>query len=180
MEEYKFTLKKALKHFGLVNRHRWYVFLVCAEVGIPFRGLLHDLSKYSPIEFINSVKYYTGRMSPIDVEKSIHGFSYAWLHHRGHNKHHWEYWIDELSSGGTALRIPRKYVIEMMCDWIGSGKAYEKDNWNKAMPFDKFNHLYNRGSIKIHIDTYKFIFNVLYTYKNTSRPLRDIIEEYEY
>lgn len=173
----KFTLKKALKHLKLVLTHKHYVFLASIEAGIPFRGLMHDLSKFSPAEFIASVKYYRGDKSPIDVEKEIKGYSYAWLHHRGRNPHHWEYWIDNLSSGGEALKMPLKYVKEMICDWIGAGKAYDFENWNYNVPFDRFNKLYNSGKLKIHLDTYKLIFQILSDYKNRKSSLKKIIKD---
>ena len=62
-------VSKAVKHLGLVNRHRWMVFKLCAKAGIPYRGLVHDLSKYSITEFWESVKYYNGSRSPIEFEK---------------------------------------------------------------------------------------------------------------
>lgn len=157
---------KLLKHIQLVCIHKHYVLLAAIEAGIPFRGLMHDLSKFSPIELFNSAKYYTGNRSPIDNEKDEKGYSYAWLHHRGHNPHHWEYWIDNLSSGGEALRIPMKYIIEMICDWIGAGKAYDFENWTYETPFTYFCKKYNAGQIKLHLDTYKCIFNMLQDYKN--------------
>ena len=172
-------MNKVWQHFKLVCRHKWYVFIACQQAGIFWRGIIHDLSKFSPTEFIPSVKYYTGKKSPIDVEKSIKGYSLAWLHHRGRNPHHWEYWIDNLSSGGEALKIPLKYVIEMICDWIGSGKAYNKDTWTKSTPFDVFIKKYNSGQIKIHIDTYTFIFYVLNEYKNNKLTLKQIINKYK-
>lgn len=173
----KFTFKKAIKHLKLILMHKHYVFLASLEAGIPFRGLLHDMSKFNPKEFLNSVKYYNGKRSPIDVEKEIKGYSYAWLHHRGHNPHHWEYWIDNLSSGGVALKIPKKYVIEMLCDWIGAGKAYDFDNWGYDTPFKRFVNLYNSGHIKIHIDTYILIFNILQEYSKGKKSLKTIIKE---
>ena len=112
---------KLRKHFKIVCIHKYYVFLASIEAGIPFRGFMHDWSKFSFSEFFNSAKYYTGNRSPIDNEKDEKGYSYAWLHHRGRNPHHWEYWIDNLSSGGEALKMPSKYVKEMICDWIGAG-----------------------------------------------------------
>ena len=170
---------KFWKHLKLILLHKHYVFLASVEAGIPFRGLVHDLSKFSFIEFFNSVKYYTGDRSPIDNEKDEKGYSYIWLHHRGRNPHHWEYWIDNLSSGGIALKIPLKYVIEMICDWIGSGKAYNFNKWNYNIPFDKFINLYNSGKIKIHIDTYKLIFNILQDYKDRKGTLKQIIKRYQ-
>lgn len=170
---------KFWKHFKMICLHKHFVFLASIEAGIPIRGLFHDLSKFSPYEFFNSVKYYTGNRSPIDNEKDEKGYSFAWLHHRGHNPHHWEYWIDNLSSGGEALKIPIKYVSEMICDWIGSGKAYDFENWNYDTPFNKFIYLYNSGKIKIHIDTYKIIFNILNDYKNRKGSLKQIINKYK-
>ena len=170
---------KLFKHFALVVKHKHYVFLASIEAGIPFRGLMHDLSKFSFIEFFNSAKYYTGYRSPIDNEKDEKGYSYAWLHHRGRNPHHWEYWIDNLSSGGEALKIPIKYVIEMICDWIGAGKAYDFDNWNYNVPFDRFVKMYNSGKIKMHIDTYTLVFNILSDYKHKKGALKQIIKKYK-
>ena len=170
---------KLWKHFKIVIAHKHYVFLAAIEAGIPFRGFMHDWSKFSLIEFFNSAKYYTGNRSPIDNEKDDKGYSYAWLHHRGRNPHHWEYWIDNLSSGGEALKIPIKYVKEMICDWIGAGKAYDFDNWNYDVPFKRFNNLYNSGKLKLHLDTYKFLFHVLQEYSLGRYKLKDIIKKYE-
>ena len=89
--EYKITLKRFFKHLHTVNTHRFKVFLLCCRVGIPIQGLLHDLSKYSPEEFWESVKYYEGTHSPIHNCKKENGYSKAWLHHKGRNKHHYEY-----------------------------------------------------------------------------------------
>lgn len=170
---------KLCKHFKTVCTHKYYVFLASIEAGIPFRGFMHDWSKFSFSEFFNSAKYYTGNRSPIDNEKDEKGYSYAWLHHRGRNPHHWEYWIDNLSSGGEALKMPIKYVKEMICDWIGAGKAYDFDNWGYDIPFKRFNSLYNAGQLKIHIDTYKFLFHVLQEYGSGRYKLKDIIKKHE-
>ena len=158
-------ITKCFKHLKLVCRHKYYVFLASIECGIPIRGFFHDMSKFSPIEFLNSAKYYTGDRSPIDNEKDDKGYSYAWLHHRGHNPHHWEYWIDNLSDGGKPLRIPVKYVKEMVCDWIGSGKAYNGKEWTRSVPYQYFIKQYNSGKIRMNYDTYKLIKKILYMYK---------------
>ena len=171
--------QKLFKHFKLVCKHKWFVFLASIEAGIPFRGFLHYFSKFSPIEFFNSAKYYTGNISPIDNEKNKKGYSLAWLHHRGRNPHHWEYWIDNLSSGGEALRIPYKYVVEMLCDWIGAGKAYVGKEWTRKQPFEFFIKRYNRGQIKLHLDTYSFCFVILQDYANNKKSLRYIINKYK-
>lgn len=111
-------------HLKTVCRHKWYVFFYCCKAGIPFQGLLHDLSKFSPVEFFESVKYYQGTYSPIDACKEENGWSAAWLHHKGRNKHHYQYWVDDFDHGGKALDMPLKYKKEMICDFMGAGHAY--------------------------------------------------------
>ena len=78
----------ALKHFITVTRHRHKVFVHCVKVGIPLQGLLHDLSKYSLTEFVPGAKYYRGNRSPNEAEREDIGYSKAWMHHKGRNKHH--------------------------------------------------------------------------------------------
>lgn len=122
-------IKNIFKHLHLVNKHRFLVFKLSIKAGIPFRGLVHDLSKYSPTEFIESVKYYDGKISPIKVCKKENGYSKAWLHHKGRNKHHFEYWYDFNSPTKTPI-IPYKYTIELLCDTIAAGMAYNGKEWN--------------------------------------------------
>lgn len=128
------------KHLKTVCRHKWYVLRECAACGILWQGLVHDLSKFSPAEFFSSAKYFQGNRSPIEAEKEDIGYSAAWLHHKGHNKHHWEYWTDFADNGDViANRIPAEFVVEMVCDWIGAGKAYDKEEWNPHKPLAYFN-----------------------------------------
>ena len=108
-------LKKIWLHFKLITKHRWIVFKLCTKVGLPWRGLVHDLSKYGPTEFWESAKYYVGYKSPIQVAREKREYSVAWLHHKGHNKHHEEYWYD-FNAPVKAPVIPYKYTIEMLCD----------------------------------------------------------------
>ena len=82
------------RHIKTVMTHKFYVFIFACKAGIPFRGLVHDMSKFSPSEFFESVKYYQGNGSPISAAKKENGYSKAWLHHKGRNKHHWQYWYD--------------------------------------------------------------------------------------
>ena len=120
---------KAIKHFNLITKHKWIVFKLCLKAGIPFRGLMHDLSKYSPTEFIESAKFYVGDHSPITEAKKANGYSKAWLHHKGRNKHHYEYWYDAKATDKTPV-IPYKYAVEMVCDTLAAGKIYLKEKWN--------------------------------------------------
>ncbi len=140
-------VKNILLHFKKVCTHKWYVFKLCCKIGEPWRGFFHDFSKFSPTEFIESSKYYVGTHSPITEAKKDKGYSKAWLHHKGRNKHHPEYWVDELAPNPTPI-IPYKYAVEMICDKMAAGMAYKKkdfspqyelDYWNKEKKIEKIN-----------------------------------------
>lgn len=117
----------------------------CFLAGIPVQGLFHDLSKYSPIEFFTGVKYYQGTRSPNVAERLDIGFSRAWMHHKGRNKHHFEYWFD--TNGYSPVQIPVempfKYVIEMFCDRVGASKVYKGKDYTDDVSlkyFDSHDH----------------------------------------
>ena len=103
---------------------------------MPIRGLLHDISKFSPVEFWESVRYFSDTESPINISKSVNGYSMAWQHHKGRNPHHYEYWIDQLDYGGKPIQMPRKYAYEMICDYLGAGQAYGKGSWTFEKEYD--------------------------------------------
>ncbi len=123
-------LKNVIKHFKLITYHKWLVFKLCCKIGIPWRGLVHDLSKYSPTEFWEGVNYYVGDYSPITEAKKDKGYSVAWLHHKGRNKHHAEYWVDHHAPNITPI-IPYPYAAEMICDKLAASIVYNKKNWTK-------------------------------------------------
>ena len=128
-EEYKITVGKFFGHLHTINRHKFKVFVLCIKAGIPWRGLVHDLSKYSPTEFFEGVKYYAGgNYSPITNCKRDLGYSPAWLHHFGRNKHHYEYWYDHRAPEKCPIN-PYKYVVEMICDSLAAGMIYQGKNW---------------------------------------------------
>lgn len=122
-------MKEYWKHFKTITIHKWYVLKACFKVGLYWQGITHDLSKYSFKEFFTSAKYFQGDKSPIEAEKAKIGYSVAWQHHKGHNPHHWQYWLDFDEGKLICLPMPPKYLAEMMCDWIGAGKAYNKGKW---------------------------------------------------
>lgn len=111
-------------HFKTICKHKRWVAHYCFMSGLYKQGIFHDMSKFSPTEFIESARYYQGNRSPIDACKEEKGYSEAWFHHRGRNKHHWEYWIDDFSKGMVPKKMPFKYVLEMVCDYLGAGRAY--------------------------------------------------------
>lgn len=128
-------LKNIWKHFILITKHRIRVFKFCIKAGIPWRGFVHDLSKYSPTEFWESAKYYTGKGSPITQCKKENGYSNAWLHHKGRNKHHHEYWYDYRAPIPAPV-IPYKYAVEMICDGLAAGKTYTGKGWDPSMQLE--------------------------------------------
>jgi hypothetical protein len=136
----RMEMPKAIwKHIKTVSKHRWIVFRLMCRCGLPLQGAIHDLSKFSATEFIPSAKYFQGNRSPIEAEKEKNGYSKAWMHHKGHNPHHWEYWVDFGSSGEPIpAKIPYKYVIEMMCDYVAAGMTYSKEKWTQDEPLRYF------------------------------------------
>ncbi len=130
---------KLFKHLKTVHTHRKAVRKLCFRCGLYKQGLLHDLSKYSLVELIPSVKYWSGDKSPIDNQIKDIGYSEAWLHHKGRNKHHYEYWIDQAHKNKDGkypliCDMPDKYIIEMFCDRVGACKAYLGENYIDDAP----------------------------------------------
>lgn len=133
-------MNKFFGHLKTVAAHRRMVFYHARRVGIPIQGLLHDLSKYSPSEFWVGVKFFSGDKSPNEGERLEHGYSEAWLHHKGRNKHHFEYWTDYSPVYRKVLpvKMPFKYCLEMFCDRVAASKIYQKENYNCSHPIEYF------------------------------------------
>ena len=130
---------KIKEHFQTITYHRKLVREGCFKVGLYWQGLTHDLSKFSPTEFFVGAKYYQGDRSPNNAEKEAKGYSSSWLHHKGRNKHHFEYWIDYTMPGTSeklliGMKMPVRYVVEMFIDRIAACKVYQKDAYTDASP----------------------------------------------
>ena len=112
----------------------------CFAVGLYKQGLLHDLSKYSPTEFLVGCKYYQGTRSPNAEEREVNGYSIAWMHHQGRNKHHFEYWQDynPKTRFKEPVKMPIRYVKEMFCDRVAASKIYYGKGYTKDMPLAYF------------------------------------------
>ena len=132
---------KFIKHFITITHHRHEVIKNAFKVGIGFQGLFHDLSKYSYTEFRIGMKYYMGIKSPNDKERSIYGYSSAWMHHKGRNKHHFEFWNDynPQTHEIEPVKMPLKYMKEMLCDRIAASKTYLGKDYYDAQPLEYFN-----------------------------------------
>lgn len=133
-------MNKALMHFKTITHHRHEVIKNCIRAGIPVQGLMHDLSKYSPAEFIVSCKNYQGTRSPNEAEREQKGYSSAWLHHKGRNRHHFEYWTDynPKTRRMEGVKMPMRYVIEMFCDRVAASKIYMGENYTDKAPLEYF------------------------------------------
>ena len=131
-------MNKLLGHFSTITRHKILVGKLCFKCGLYKQGLLHDLSKYSWVEFSAGVKYFQGNRSPIEKEKEIIGYSKGWLHHKGLNKHHWEYWIDCSEWGIFGTKMPVNYIVEMFCDRTAACMIYKKDKYTDASSLEYF------------------------------------------
>ncbi|MBQ2990088.1 MAG: catalase [Clostridia bacterium] len=142
-------LNRFFGHLSTVTRHRHRVIAHCAKAGILFQGLFHDLSKYTPSEFWPGVKYYNGKHSPTEDERREYGYSQAWMHHKGRNRHHWEYWTDYNMNLKCYMPVPvpRKYLAEMLCDRIAASKIYKGDSYTDSAPLDYLEKGYMRDSM---------------------------------
>ena len=156
-----------IKYFWHVLRHKYFVLLEARRLGIPFLGIIHDMSKFRPSEFLPYARYFHGSYPDFDDVKNIvpydiltkedvgHQFDYAWLHHQKCNKHHWQYWVLwQDSDEDKILPMPEKYVREMLADWRGAGRAY-------GNPDTKAWYIAHRAKMLLHPATRHFVENEL-------------------
>lgn len=132
---------KWIGHLKTIGHHKKLVCRYCFRVGLYRQGLMHDLSKYSPVEFIPGATYYQGFQSPNNMERKVKGYSAAWLHHKGRNKHHLEYWIDYASgepSGLTGMEMPVRFVVEMFCDRVAASRTYRREKYTDSDPWEYY------------------------------------------
>ena len=156
------SLKGALGHFRTITKHRHMVIYHAFKAGIPFRGLLHDLSKYTPSEFGSGMKFYTdGHRSPNEHEREVYGYSKAWLHHKGRNRHHFEYWTDynPMTKKVGPVRMPKEFVIEMFCDRLAASKIYQGKNYTDSHPIEYFYR--GKETRNIHPETSDYLEHLL-------------------
>lgn len=158
--------KNIFKHFHKICTHKRWVFHYCRKAGIGWRGFWHDMSKFSPTEFWESVKYYQGTASPIDAAKKDKGWSKAWMHHKGRNRHHYEYWQDNFDKGGAPLQMPFKDAVELVCDYLSAGRAYMGKNFSYAAEYEWWLNKISQP-IAMHPQTMAFVDKVLLNLKRS-------------
>ncbi len=179
------TWEKVKGHLRTITEHKIYVMKECFKVGFYWQGLTHDLSKYMPAELLEGFRYYDdGKSSPNNGERRDKGYSEAWMHHKGRNRHHFEYWLDyrepKKKDGGAAhsrnrqtsnmdvssesfplqaVQMPRKYVVEMLMDRIAASKNYNKESYTQHDPLAYFER--GRGHYLMHPQTQKELHGML-------------------
>lgn len=142
---------KAFGHLKTISKHKLIVGQLCFKLGLYRQGLAHDLSKYSLTEFMTGARYYQGDRSPNSAERDEKGYSMSWLHHKGRNKHHWEFWVDFTRNGIIAAKMPYRYVLEMICDRIAASKVYKGANYTDASALEYYE--FTRFYYVIHPET---------------------------
>lgn len=127
-------MRRHLNYLKYLLRHKWFVFIACLRIGAsPWMGLIHDLSKFRLSEWLPYARcFYTADGSKQYKEGSA--FTFAWNDHQKRNKHHWQFWLITWDRGTTEpLRMPRRFVLEMVADWMGAGRAitgkWEAKEW---------------------------------------------------
>lgn len=152
------------KHFKTITYHRFLVMKGCFKVGLYWQGLCHDLSKYSPSEFWVGAKYYQGNRSPNNAEREAIGYSSSWLHHKGRNKHHYEYWIDystkDIKGGLWPAPMPKKYIAEMLMDRIAACKIYNGAKYTVDAPLKYY--LQGKENAPLHPETKELLEKLLH------------------
>lgn len=153
---------RLLKLLKRIATHKFWVAYYCFQLGLYWQGIIHDWSKFSPTEIKGAIKYWDDKRSSLENECRRNGYSATFLHHRGRNPHHYEYWIHSLNHGGIAAEMPRKYALELICDYLAACRTYggnilDEFDWWMANCEDK---------IKMHDNTKKLCRNVFWHMKN--------------
>ena len=159
-------------HFKTITKHKLMVMHYCFRIGLYKQGLLHDLSKYTPSEFLVGCKYYQGNRSPNNAEREDTGVSTAWLHHKGRNKHHYEHWVDYSINDPEHVimgaQMPRKYVAEMVMDRIAASRTYRGRAYTDGDPYAYFSR--SKDVLTMHPETKRELDKVLRMLEKKGEP----------
>lgn len=180
-------MNKTIAHFRTITKHRHEVIKNCKKAGILWQGLFHDLSKYSPAEFFKGAKYWQGTRSPNDKEREENGYSLAWIHHMGRNRHHFEYWRDyspQHKGYMMPVKMPLNYLVEMFCDRVAASKIYQGGNYTDESAYNYFMAAKKRREGRIHPETSDMLESLLFMLKEqgeekTFAYIRKLIKEFK-
>ncbi len=164
-------MKGKIKYFKYLLKHKWYVMVECFKFELTWRGLTHDLSKFSPKEFFPYANFFYGKNGALNKstnkkngyckpkETGDPQFDSAWQHHCNTNKHHWQWWVRQNDKAiESILPMQEPYLTEMLCDWVGAGKAQGHFS-PEDDPFLNVRNWYKENSwkIKLHEQTKRTI-----------------------
>lgn len=153
---------KHLRYLRYVIIHKWFVLLACWRRGLIWQGIVHDWSKFLPSEWLPYAQFFYGYKptaaerdrarrvlgydpDPSDAEVR-EAFDRAWLKHQHRNPHHWQHWVLRNDNGTTvALEMPRRYLLEMLADWDGAGRAITGKSGGTSLWYAK-----NRDKMVMH------------------------------
>ena len=171
---------KAFQHFKTITHHKILVMKYCFRMGLYRQGLFHDMSKYSWTEFRIGCKYFQGTRSPNAMERDLFGYSTAWLHHKGRNKHHYEYWVDVDPVDKTKLsgaKMPPRYLAEMVADRIAANRIYKKEGYHDGCPLEYYER--TKDYMVIHPETRRELVKILTMIRDAgeSEAIRYVKEE---
>ena len=155
-------MKNARAHFHVIMHHKWEVLKGCFRVGLYWQGIVHDLSKFSPTEFSGGMHYFQGTRSPNARERELFGYSPAWLHHKGRNRHHFEYWTDVSEDFTKCLagkKMPPRYLAEMVMDRIAASKTYKGKDYTDWTAYEYL--MMGRDRESMHPETYAELKKIL-------------------
>ncbi len=171
---------KLWQHFKTITYHRFLVGKYCFRVGLYWQGVTHDLAKYSPAEFWVGVKYYQGNRSPNSAQREQQGYSTAWMHHKGRNRHHYEYWsdINIKTRRYEPVEMPRRYFVEMVMDRLAACRVYKGKDYTDDSALEYFTNSSDHNHM--HPETYRQLKLVLTMLrdkgeKETFRFLRETV-----
>ena len=152
---------KAWQHFKTITKHKALVLDGCFRVGLIWQGITHDLSKYSPTEFWVGARYFQGNRSPNAAEREDKGYSEAWMHHKGRNRHHYEYWTDmnRQTRNYESVEMPRKYLVEMVMDRRAACKVYQGKDYRDDSALAYFDR--SREKALMHPETNRQLRHIL-------------------
>ncbi len=133
-------MSKLKKHLKTITKHKLLVMKYCFRLGLYKQGITHDLSKYMPTELLTGARYYQGTRSPNAGEREAKGYSLAWMHHKGRNRHHYEFWTDYSleTKKMEPMPMPTRFVLEMLADRMAASKVYKGEAYTDSSPLEYY------------------------------------------
>jgi hypothetical protein len=146
-------MMRHINYLKYLLRHKWFVFVACLRIGAsPWLGIIHDLSKFRLSEWSPYARCFYATDGAKQY-KEDDTFTLAWNDHQKRNKHHWQYWLITWDRGVTEpLPMPYRYVLEMVADWMGAGRAitgrWETKSWYESNREKIQLNPYTRGQVE--------------------------------